>query len=1078
MGGQEIGNETDNKPAIKHIAMAKLYMGICAAAAAVSLLPCASCTVEEKDPAAAATKDISVVAGLSSDTKTLIGDDGSAWWHTSGGESGSGEKLAVIETAGSSVSAYTTEEGVSTDGGKTMTFALTVSEVTAGEYRYSAFYPSSSLAAAPESAGEVSITLPSAQTPDVNSFDRNADVLLARTVSTTAQPDELEMEFRRVVAMCRLNITNLATTDPIDKILFSATKDGNACMLAGTTVFDLDSGANPDSWGSASTVTLDMSAINDTTELTGKMTDYSVSDFNWDEEALGDSTAPGRIKGDGVYFAVWPCTLGEGDTFTVEVSAGDAWYSRTVTVPSGRSVIFQAGHVGSMTVSMSSATVKSYGNYDLWGKGVSMAVGGVTLDPSSAGLTPVLVDSDLTLNDTSCQGKIYFVDPEARLTVASGARLSNTYIVSNNDNAKPTVALAGNHVFNMTGDASGTVSVGFKDMTIDSGKRTSNDVLFGITASNTGLDRFVLDGCVIEDTGGGNLKGLFYCGASSGQFIRTVEMTGCDWTVVAAADGNADQSNWLVMTGNMDNSSMDPTFESIIIRDNVFHSSASGAAWPMKLVPCSKTVFSSTDISGNVFLNVYSSGLVDIAGIADASIHDNLIYYDLDSAMPYAFRLLTSGADASGTVISSNNFAWCAGGGKSLIPTKFNGVSADTVRSIAAPFSAVSVADGTFTCKYILAECSSSVDSTSAPGLARVWHYLDYDNHKAYVRHTQDASELTGWSFGCIGGAAECALGGSWPSKTLTVKRESEEEVWSVELLDQLSGSDYTASFAGATWTPLWADEFNTLDSYDSDVWLRSTWGNWNSAHAFSPDESLVSVVSDSDGSYVRLKAAYTGDSSQGTGGYVTAGLQTSWRTTLTRGFNLCKNGVNSRIDIRARYNIGSSDQGNRPALWLLPYPEQPNPSGGEIDILEHPSHVADGKKDSDGNYTANHKAFSTIHNTYLYTDLGQTGGYQGSKEFTSATDYDWHLYTLTVTDNRYIRVYIDNERILEYDKNEYASSGYDSYHYWPFDQYDYYVLLTSMVPNSSTAYWDGPAAGTYDDVRMDVDYVRYYTQQ
>ncbi len=883
------------------------------------------------------------------------------------------------------------------------------------------------------------------------------------------------------MALCRLNITNLATTDPIDKILFSATKDGEACKLAGTAVFDLASGSTPDSLGSAATVTVDMSAINNASEQTGTMTNYSVSDFDWEDETSGEATAPGRIKGEGVYFATWPCTLGEGDTFTVDVSAGGTWYSRTVTVPSGKSVNLRAGQVGSMTVSMSSAAVKSYGNYDLWVRGVSMAVGSATLDPSSSGLTPVLVDSDLTLSDESCQGKIYFVDSEATLTVASGARLSDTYIVSNYDSSKAKLALAGDITIRMAGDASGTVSVGFKNMTIDSSNRTSNDVLLGINAADTGLDRLVLDGCVIEDTGGGNLKGLFYCGGSSGQFIRTVEMTGCDWTVVAAADGNADQSNWLIMTGGMDNSSMSPTFESVIIRDNVFHSSASGTAWPMKLAPCGKTAFSSVEISGNVFLNVYSSGLVDIAGIGDASIHDNLAYYDLESAMPYAFRLLTSGADASGTVSSGNNYAWCADGGKAMIPTRFNGVSADTVKCIASPFSAVSVADGTFTCKYILAECSSAVDNTSAPGLASVWHYLDYDNHKAYVRHTQDASELSGWSYGCIGGEAECTLDGAWPSKTLTVKRDTEEEVWSVELLDQLSSSDYTASFADATWTPVWADEFNTLDTYDSDVWLRSTWGDWNSAHAFSPDESLVSIVSDSDGSYVRLKAEYTGDSSKGTDGYVTSGLQTSWRSKLTRGFNLCKSGVNSRIDIRARYNIGSSDQGNRPALWMLPYPEQPNPSGGEIDILEHPSHVASGSTDSDGNYSSysvNHKAFSTIHNTYFYTDLGQKGGYQGSMTFTSDTDYDWHLYTLTVTDNRYIRIYIDGTQVLEYDKNEYASSGYDSYHYWPFDSYDYYILLTTMIPNDSTAAWDGPASGTYDDVRMDVDYVRYYTQQ
>lgn len=347
-------------------------------------------------------------------------------------------------------------------------------------------------------------------------------------------------------------------------------------------------------------------------------------------------------------------------------------------------------------------------------------------------------------------------------------------------------------------------------------------------------------------------------------------------------------------------------------------------------------------------------------------------------------------------------------------------------------------------------------------------NFIDSVNKVIYVRHSHDGQTVSDITFTSgIKGAKIGKLTGEWPDKTVVARAGKDEETWTVKLLDAVRDDDVqkVEGFSPEEWSLIWNDEFNVVKDMDAGAWGRME-GRWSAAKAFEPDnKELVEM----DGENMIIRAKYTKDKNRGNFGYVTGAVRTLTRDSLLlKAFNLCRDGVESRVDIRARYTVG---QGNRMALWMLPYPDMKNPLGGEIDIMEHPSHVRAGDV-----YERNYTTFHTIH--HAYSSVNKKSGYHNWQTFTPEEEKEYHVYTVMVLENRYINMYVDGKLVFQYDKNILADCGCPENEWWPFDKYDYYILMTSQTAGRFNSSWDGAPSGPYNDVHMDVDYVRYYRKK
>ncbi len=687
------------------------------------------------------------------------------------------------------------------------------------------------------------------------------------------------------------------------------------------------------------------------------------------------------------------------------------------------------------------------GRYADYLSGGHIEAGPLSLDKSS-GYEAVFVTKSIRLSDDSCRNKIFFVK-KGVVSVVAGTRLHNTVIVGNIPGIKPVVRISG-------ASCSGTVV--FEDVALDCRNIPDEPLL---EFSEEGQMRFVLDACKVKCSG----AGLLHSSASGGI-----------------------------------------AFSDISIRNNVFYSDKKGVSCLWTGVSGKDTGVASLDISGNVFLNVRASAFAETAAVGNYTAKGNLYYDDVavgtvttfhgphsmySDRGKYSFlmRLLSSGKVPSGTMECKGNMCYTLHGGNMLLDYTYTDSGTVVVpvpgHQIQNPFSSVDVAAGTFTYSRILGESTATMDGRV------VRNPVDCSSRTVYIRHDPSGENVSDIAFNCLGtGASAGELTGSWPAKTVTLSRGPETETWTVRLLDVPQNSDIQqiASYAPDFWKLEWADEF-LLDDYDRETWARRERSSTTSVYdcyyvtpdTYSGFDDLVNVE---DGDLV-IRARKTGDPSLGANGYVSAGVMTFNvldRGAARRNFKLCDAsdaGYWGRIDVRISYRLGDDDQGIRAAAWMLPgvYPQPANPTGGELDILEHPSHV---KNKSTRGWVRNYKTFQTIHNQYLYNDIGKKGGMQWGRVNDDESQY--HVYTVLIASNDCIRFFIDGVQTGEYAKKDFQDSGYDAWHWWPFDRYDYYLLLThQFIGDQATADrkgWDGPARGPFEDTRMNIDYVRFFTKR
>ena len=257
-------------------------------------------------------------------TKTYIDGTSVKWAST-------GEFLEVYQDKNSgTITHKTSSEGTTSNSGATMSFEVGFDATTGTSFDYYAVYPASKVQDASGSLSQ-KLNTPATQTPTATSFDPTADLLIAKKVSNgSSQATSLNMQFSRAIAVGKMTITNLASSDPIKKVVFSAVDNSVAVKLAGRTEFNLET-AKPSS-----------TYANNVAE-TSIILDYSGLSL----------TANSSMD---AFFTCYPFALTAGDSFTVQVQTASKTYTRTVTLAGAQKLTFVPGSASRFSVDMSTAS--------------------------------------------------------------------------------------------------------------------------------------------------------------------------------------------------------------------------------------------------------------------------------------------------------------------------------------------------------------------------------------------------------------------------------------------------------------------------------------------------------------------------------------------------------------------------------------------------------------------------------------------------------------------------------------------------------------------------------------------------
>lgn len=239
-----------------------------------------------------------------------------------------GEFLQVLETAASTTVFATSQEGVIS--GDIAKFAVTFPANENTPLVYNAVYPASAwVTTSNTDITNMKVITPTVQQPTATSFDSNADLLIAKSISVESQPTELQMSFGRAVAIGKMTVKNLASAESVLGVKFTAPDK----KVTGRSYVDMTAGTIKE-YGYinnfADNVTLNYS-----------------SEMNITANSEAGMTA---------YFTCFPFEVATGETFTVTVTTASKIFTKTVTVQEGRALAFAAGDSSTFAVDMTGAT--------------------------------------------------------------------------------------------------------------------------------------------------------------------------------------------------------------------------------------------------------------------------------------------------------------------------------------------------------------------------------------------------------------------------------------------------------------------------------------------------------------------------------------------------------------------------------------------------------------------------------------------------------------------------------------------------------------------------------------------------
>lgn len=281
-----------------------------------------ACSKDDAESAENTPREVkmTVVAGsdLEADGKSrtvLDPETNKISWNTSG------EYLKVFETTGTTTSAATSAEGVITSGKAAFGVSFT-ENTTATSFTYNAIYPASAWVDGDnKDVAALKVITPSAQKPSATSFDGAADLLIAFPETSATQPQTLNVRFKRIVAIGKMTIKNLNSTENITSIQFQAANK----TVTGRSKVDLNNGTVTE-YG-----------------YTGQAVDNVVLDYTGQTIAANGMTA---------YFTCFPFAMAEGDTFTVTVTTETKRFTKVVTLAAGKPLEFTAGNSSTFGVNM------------------------------------------------------------------------------------------------------------------------------------------------------------------------------------------------------------------------------------------------------------------------------------------------------------------------------------------------------------------------------------------------------------------------------------------------------------------------------------------------------------------------------------------------------------------------------------------------------------------------------------------------------------------------------------------------------------------------------------------------------
>ena len=239
-----------------------------------------------------------------------------------------GEFLQVLETAASTTVFATSQEGVIS--GDIAKFAVTFPANENTPLVYNAVYPASAwVTSSNTDITNMKVITPTVQQPTATSFDSNADLLIAKSISVESQPTELQMSFGRAVAIGKMTVKNLASAESVLGVKFTAPDK----KVTGRSYVDMTAGTIKE-----------YGYINN-------FADNVTLNYSSEMNITANSEA-----GMAAYFTCFPFEVAAGETFTVTVTTASKIFTKTVTVQEGRTLAFAAGDSSTFAVDMTGAT--------------------------------------------------------------------------------------------------------------------------------------------------------------------------------------------------------------------------------------------------------------------------------------------------------------------------------------------------------------------------------------------------------------------------------------------------------------------------------------------------------------------------------------------------------------------------------------------------------------------------------------------------------------------------------------------------------------------------------------------------
>jgi len=254
-------------------------------------------------------------------------------------------------------------------------------------------------------------------------------------------------------------------------------------------------------------------------------------------------------------------------------------------------------------------------------------------------------------------------------------------------------------------------------------------------------------------------------------------------------------------------------------------------------------------------------------------------------------------------------------------------------------------------------------------------------------------------------------------------------------------------------WTLDWFDEFNHDGAPDPNMWVMENWpaGKVNQEdQAYTDREHNLRV----EGGRLVIEAHLEDfDGAR----YTSGRIHSMQKQDMLYG----------RVDVRAKLPGG---RGTWAALWMLPsdpyrYATTCNldgewhgnsdcdawPNSGEIDIMEHVGFDM-------------HRVHGTVHNRAYFPGNGQQ---RKGSVVVSGVERAFHIYSLEWTPE-IVRVFMDGSPYFSY---------YNQGHGWEAWPYDHpYHLIFNLAIGGTWGSSGGPTDDSIFPVRMEVDYIRYFT--